>query len=175
MPADNVYHRTATMNKTYLPGASRYEGGMKQYIRDARGGAAPRRTAGPAPVNAARPLPPGEPVKEEEGRRYAENRPETARQTASLPAEAGCAERAPETVQPQARRINGGEGLLAYRKWWFERPVDVRVGGETLSGMPLFLRDGTLRVVGDKYSYFIPLERIDYIRTPDGLDQCDYL
>lgn len=62
-----------------------------------------------------------------------------------------------------------GKGLLQYQKWWYLNPVDVRVNGETVSGIPIFLQENTLRVVNDAYSYFIPLENVDYIRTRNGL------
>jgi len=66
-----------------------------------------------------------------------------------------------------------GRGLLHYRKWWEMVESDFCVGGDLLSGIPIFADENTLRVAGEKYSYFIPLEKIDYIRTPDGYDPCD--
>ena len=60
-------------------------------------------------------------------------------------------------------------GLLHYRKWWERSEVDISVCGCLVSGTPIFVEENTLRVVNRKYSYFIPLEKIDYIRTTDGL------
>ena len=65
------------------------------------------------------------------------------------------------------------KGLLRYKKWWFYRRVSICVNGTLLCGTPICLRDNTLRVVNNAYSYFIPLKRIDYIRTPDGLDAAE--
>lgn len=62
-----------------------------------------------------------------------------------------------------------GRGLFHYRQWWERNQADISVNGELLSGVPIFTDKNTLRVVNDKYSYFIPLEKIDYIRTDDGL------
>lgn len=39
-----------------------------------------------------------------------------------------------------------------------------------LTGTPIFMHEDTLRVVNDTYSYFIPMDNVDYIRTPDGLN-----
>lgn len=63
-----------------------------------------------------------------------------------------------------------GRGLYYYRKWWELSEVDLFVNGDLLTGIPIFTDDNTLRVVSGKYSYFIPLEKIDYIRTADGLN-----
>jgi len=60
-------------------------------------------------------------------------------------------------------------GLLHYREWWEQTPVDISVCGRLVSGTPIFIEENTLRVVNSKFSYFIPLEKIDYIRTADGL------
>ena len=60
-------------------------------------------------------------------------------------------------------------GLLHYRQWWERNEVDISICGKLVSGTPIFLEENTLRVVNCKYSYFIPLEKIDYIRTTDGL------
>lgn len=62
-----------------------------------------------------------------------------------------------------------GRGLLYYRKWWERSDVDISVNGDMLSGIPVFTDKNTLRIMNDIYSYFIPLEKIDYIRTTDGL------
>lgn len=62
-----------------------------------------------------------------------------------------------------------GRGLYRYRKWWELNEVDIRVCGDLLTGTPIFTDCNTLRVVNDAYSYFIPLEKVDYIRTNDGL------
>ena len=62
-----------------------------------------------------------------------------------------------------------GRGLLYYRKWWELSEVDICVGGSLLTGIPVFMYENTLRVVNEEHSYFIPLEKIDYIQTTDGL------
>lgn len=67
-----------------------------------------------------------------------------------------------------------GRGLYNYRKWWERREVDIFVCGKLLSGIPIFTNADTLRVVNRDYSYFIPLEKVDYIRTPDGLNMSPY-
>lgn len=61
-------------------------------------------------------------------------------------------------------------GLLQYKKWWFLRPVDINVGGEMLYGTPIFIKNGTIRLANESDSFFIPLSKVDYIRTCDGLD-----
>lgn len=61
------------------------------------------------------------------------------------------------------------QGLLQYEKWWYLREVDISVRGEMLTGIPIFVKQDTLRVINGPFSYFIPMARIDYIRTPDGL------
>lgn len=63
-------------------------------------------------------------------------------------------------------------GLLYYRKWWERHNVEISVNGKIIEGVPIFIEQNTLRVVNKKNSFFIPLEKIDYIRTPDGLDPC---
>lgn len=63
-------------------------------------------------------------------------------------------------------------GLLHYRKWWERVDVDILVNGKLISGIPIFIEEDTLRVINNDYSYFIPLEKVDYIRTTDGLDSC---
>jgi len=60
-------------------------------------------------------------------------------------------------------------GLLHYRKWWERNEIDLSVCGKLITGTPIFVEEDTLRVINSKYSYFIPLEKIDYIRTTDGL------
>jgi len=67
------------------------------------------------------------------------------------------------------RNCAGLYGLLHYRKWWEQNEVDISVCGKFISGTPIFTEENTLRVINSKYSYFIPLEKIDYIRTTDGL------
>lgn len=62
-----------------------------------------------------------------------------------------------------------GRGLLYYKKWWEKNVVNIFVGGTAIIGTPIFVNQNTLRVVNDSHSYFIPLEKIDYIRTDDGL------
>jgi len=60
-------------------------------------------------------------------------------------------------------------GLLHYRQWWERSEVDISICGQLITGTPIFVEENTLRVVNSQYSYFIPLEKIDYIRTSDGL------
>jgi len=79
---------------------------------------------------------------------------------------------APITAKPFAEEApcrEGLAGLLHYRQWWERNEVDISICGKLVSGTPIFLEENTLRVVNSKYSYFIPLEKIDYIRTTDGL------
>ena len=64
------------------------------------------------------------------------------------------------------------EGLLRYKKWWFIREVNLCVEGDMLTGVPIFLYDDTLRVINEDCSYFIPMRKVSYIRTPDGLKNC---
>lgn len=61
-------------------------------------------------------------------------------------------------------------GLKQYKKWWFRRKVDISVNGDMVTGTPVFIKENTLRVIGNLNSYFIPLHKIDYIRTDDGLE-----
>ncbi len=63
-----------------------------------------------------------------------------------------------------------GAGYLQYQDWWFLREVDIAVCGHVLTGTPIFLHSDTLRVVNNHNSYFVPLGRIDYIRSNDGLE-----
>lgn len=63
-----------------------------------------------------------------------------------------------------------GRGLFHYQEWWFRNQIDICVNGKLISGIPIFADHNTIRVVNEKHSYFIPVEKIDYIRTPDGLD-----
>lgn len=60
-------------------------------------------------------------------------------------------------------------GFLHYRKWWELIEVDISVCGKIITGIPIFAEENTLRVINDNHSYFIPIEKIDYIRTTDGL------
>ncbi|MCL1951196.1 MAG: hypothetical protein FWF60_00060 [Oscillospiraceae bacterium] len=80
----------------------------------------------------------------------------------------------PVTESPPAQAAPGCGcaglfGLLHYRQWWERSEVDISICGKLVSGTPIFVEENTLRVVNSKYSYFIPLEKIDYIRTADGL------
>lgn len=61
-------------------------------------------------------------------------------------------------------------GLKQYKKWWFRRNVDISVNGDMITGTPVFIKENTLRVIGNLHSYFIPLHKVDYIRTDDGLE-----
>lgn len=76
--------------------------------------------------------------------------------------------RRPGKSRPEKEGLYG-RGLYRYRKWWKLSEVDIRVCGDLLTGTPIFTDSNTLRVVNDVYSYFIPLEKVDYIRTRDGL------
>ena len=69
----------------------------------------------------------------------------------------------------RCRECAGLYGLLHYRKWWERNEVDISVCGKLISGTPIFIEENTLRVVNRQHSYFIPLEKIDFIRTTDGL------
>ena len=69
----------------------------------------------------------------------------------------------------EERKAPGFHGLLHYRKWWERSEIDLSVCGRLITGIPIFVEENTLRVVNSRYSYFIPLEKIDYIRTTDGL------
>ena len=60
-------------------------------------------------------------------------------------------------------------GLLHYKKWWERKVVDILAGGQKITGIPIFIEKNTIRLVNHAHSYFIPLEKIDYIRTNDGL------
>lgn len=61
-------------------------------------------------------------------------------------------------------------GLLHYRKWWERVEAEILVNGKLITGIPIFIEENTLRVINKDHSYFIPLEKVDYIRTNDGLD-----
>ena len=63
-----------------------------------------------------------------------------------------------------------GRGLFHYKKWWFRCKIEISVNGQLICGIPIFTDHNTLRVVNEKHSYFIPVEKIDYIRTSDGLN-----
>ena len=58
--------------------------------------------------------------------------------------------------------------LLAFRDWWERREAIISAGGERICGIPAFIEHGAMRVICETCSYFIPLEKIDYIRTEDG-------
>lgn len=66
--------------------------------------------------------------------------------------------------------IEDSIGLLEYKKWWWLRPVEVSIYGEILNGTPIFIRNGTIRLINENDSYFIPLNKITYIKTVDGLE-----
>lgn len=63
-----------------------------------------------------------------------------------------------------------GRGLFHYKDWWFRNKIEISVNGKLICGIPIFTDHNTLRVVNEKHSYFIPIEKIDYIRTSDGLN-----
>jgi len=63
-------------------------------------------------------------------------------------------------------------GLLRYQKHWCLNEVDVKVRGELLSGIPIGVKGDALCLINREHRYFIPLDGIDYIRTPEGLDTC---
>jgi len=73
------------------------------------------------------------------------------------------------TPKSRCHSCAGLYGLLHYRKWWERNEVDVSVCGKLISGTPIFIEENTLRLINSKYSYFVPLEKIDFIRTTDGL------
>ena len=74
-----------------------------------------------------------------------------------------------EQKAPPICGCTGIYGLLHYRKWWERNEIDIAVCGKLITGTPIFIEENTLRVINSQYSYFIPLEKIDYIRTTDGL------
>ena len=76
---------------------------------------------------------------------------------------------AQETPAAGKERTASLYGLLHYREWWERNEVDISVGGKLITGTPIFIEENTLRVINDRYSYFIPLEKIEFIRTTDGL------
>lgn len=76
------------------------------------------------------------------------------------------------TAHTQNTEQADGCGLLHFRKWWERNKVDISVNHELITGTPVFTEKNTLRVINKQYSYFIPLEKVDYIRTSDGLDSC---
>lgn len=68
------------------------------------------------------------------------------------------------------------KGFLAYKQLWYRENVDISVNGKMLSGIPIFLRQGALRMVNEVYSYIIPLDCVDFIRTCDGYKSaCDQI
>lgn len=60
-------------------------------------------------------------------------------------------------------------GLLRYRKWWGKSEADVFVNGDMLTGILMLADKNTLRVKNESHSYLIPIEKIECIRTTDGL------
>lgn len=60
-------------------------------------------------------------------------------------------------------------GLLHFKEWWELVGVNICVNGEQISGIPMSITENAIRVIDNDYSYFIPLEKVDYIRTNDGL------
>jgi|GEM_PF-2927182 len=67
------------------------------------------------------------------------------------------------------KSCNSACGLLHFREWWELVGVNIYVGGRQISGVPIFVEEDTLRVIDNDYSYFIPLGKVDFIRTNDGL------
>lgn len=63
-----------------------------------------------------------------------------------------------------------GEGLLYYQKFWYLSEVEISIRGELLHGTTLEFHENTIRLVNKKHSYYIPLHKVDYIRTSDGLE-----
>ena len=63
-----------------------------------------------------------------------------------------------------------GQGLLCYQHHWYLNDADVKVQGELLSGIPIGLKGNTLCLINKEYRYFIPLGRVEYIRTAEGLE-----
>lgn len=77
-----------------------------------------------------------------------------------------------DTANIESCNQANNSGLLHFRKWWERVEVDVSVYGNLITGIPIFIEENTLRLVNDNHSYFIPLEKVDYIRTTDGLSSC---
>ena len=82
-------------------------------------------------------------------------------------------ERSTRPPRPNACAKEGAEdacpdGLLRFKKWWYRREVCLAVEGDHITGTPIFIAGSTLRVVNPDYSYFIPMHKVDYIRTDDG-------
>ena len=76
----------------------------------------------------------------------------------------------PERAAPKPEPPDpAGLELLAFREWWERTEVEISVGGERIVGIPAFVEGGALRVINENRSYFIPLSKVDYIRTKDGL------
>ncbi|MCL2811513.1 MAG: hypothetical protein FWD25_06440 [Clostridia bacterium] len=63
-----------------------------------------------------------------------------------------------------------GQGLLCYQNHWYLRDADVKVRNELLCGIPIGLKGNTLCLINKEFRYFIPLNRVDYIRTAEGLE-----
>lgn len=74
--------------------------------------------------------------------------------------------------QNNEKEVLYGRGLFHYGKWWERSEVDIFVNGNILTGIPIFTDKNTLRVVNNCHSYFVPMEKVDYIRTTDGLQSC---
>ena len=78
---------------------------------------------------------------------------------------------AEEVNEPQTEEITPApecEGLMRFEKWWYRRSVEVRAGGETILGTPIIIEGGVMRLINEGYSYFVPLGKVDFIRTRDG-------
>lgn len=75
-----------------------------------------------------------------------------------------------EPLRRDAHMDSNGGGLLRYQKHWYLCRSEVKVGDELLSGTPIGFKDNTLCLINKEHRYFIPLRKVDYIRTPEGLD-----
>jgi len=74
----------------------------------------------------------------------------------------------PPTAIPE--KTPEAEGLFQFRKWWEYEKVELRVNGSLLEGVPIFADETVMRIVNDDHSYFIPLCKVDYIRTENGFN-----
>lgn len=62
-------------------------------------------------------------------------------------------------------------GLLRFQQCWERVEVDISVGGQVITGTPIFIEGDAIRVINALHSYFIPLNKIAFIRIPNGLCQ----
>lgn len=82
------------------------------------------------------------------------------------------AEAAAQLAEDKARQKDIAakpSGLLQFRQWWELTEVIICTGGKLICGTPIFVKEDVLRIVNSDHSYFIPLCKIDFIRSDDGL------